>query len=164
MKAARTNPRPPCWLGFEMSGGIPSDRLSREPHHGFAPGQRRFFCWTRHILSSFRRDLPGWWVRWDGKFHFAGHQIFRRRERSMSSRCGVCGKTPPKVEIVKRSWYDKRRSLPQKLLSNIMRNGDVTVRGNLQVADFKRTFPSPHGRQDAQVKQASLQGEKNGEL
>ena len=69
-------------------------------------------------------------------------------------------KTPPKVEIVKASWYDKRRSLPKKLLSNIMRNGDVTMSGNLQVADFKRTFPSPHGRQDAQEKQVSLQGEK----
>jgi len=32
------------------------------------------------------------------------------------------------------------------------------------MADFKRTFPIPHGRQDAQVKQVSLQGETHGEL
>jgi hypothetical protein len=36
--------------------------------------------------------------------------------------------------------------------------------GNRQMADFKRTFPSPHGRKDAQVKQVSLQGAKNGEF
>ena len=69
-------------------------------------------------------------------------------------------KTPPKVEIVETSWYDKRRSQSKKLLGNIMRNSDVAMSGNLQMADFKRTFPSPHGRQDAQVKQVSLTGRK----
>jgi hypothetical protein len=57
------------------------------------------------------------------------------------------------------SWYDKKGSLSKKLLGHI-----VTMSGNRQMADSKGTFPSPHGRQDAQVKQVSLLGEKNGEF
>jgi hypothetical protein len=48
-----------------------------------------------------------------------------------------------------RRWYDKRSSLPEKLLDGVLRH-DCTASGiSRYIADFKATLPRPDGNQDA---------------
>jgi len=51
---------------------------------------------------------------------------------------------------VPRRWYDKRSSVPEKLLGRVLRRDCAAAGMSLQMPEFNRTVPRPDGNQDAQ--------------
>jgi hypothetical protein len=97
--------------------------------------------------TAFDRDAVLCLRRWCG----AAGPAYGRRVLLRRTRRRVCGLGGQGTRVPRR-WYDKRSSVPEKLLGGVLRR-DYTASGiSRQMADFNATVPHPDGNQDAQCR------------